>query len=214
MPLSQRFDPLFSKYGGNIPVAFLRALAERESGMNPSSGGGSYWGLLQVGYKNVLPDFNKRHGTSYTPQDLFNPDINVQMAVGTLKRIVASYKNFHPNTPNMKENWSNPEFVKLVLAGWNSGYSEAGGVGRVARYLEGKGIPVTHDNVFKYSQSAGATKHLANDAKRRWQAGVANLFYAEGGPGMLAGLGGGGVLLPLALAVGVGYALYRWWLKR
>lgn len=170
---------MFVKYGGVLPVPFLRALSKEESGQNPSDTGGSYWGLLQVGYKNVLPGFNRRHGTHYTRDDLLDPDINVQVATDLLNRITKAYAK-HPDA-NMQTDFSNPEFVKLLLAGWNSGYSEAGGVGRVARYLEEHDIPVTHNNIFKYAARAGATKYLRSeyDKKRRWQAGVADLYYSQ-----------------------------------
>lgn len=181
--LTRQFDPLFRRHGAGLPVNFLRALAKKESGLNPTLTGGSYWGILQVGYNNVLPGFNARKGTSYTKNDLLDPDKNIRVATDLLGRIVASYKRNHSNVANMQPNWSNPEFVKLLLAGWNSGYSEAGGVGRVASYLEKRGIPVTHDNVFKHARAAGATKHLSNTSKQRWQAQVADLFYQEGGPG-------------------------------
>lgn len=180
--LTRQFDPLFQRHGGGVPVNFLRALAKKESNFNTRDTGGSYWGILQVGYNNVLPGFNARHGTSYGRQDLLGPELNIQVASELLNRIAASYKRNH-SAPNMQENWHNPEFVKLLLAGWNSGYSEAGGVGRVASYLEQRGIPVTHDNVFMYAGAAGATKHLSNTGKQGWQRSVADLFYQEGGPG-------------------------------
>lgn len=178
--LSTTFDPLFRKYGGRIPVPLLRALAKRESDLNPKSGGGSYWGLLQVGYKNVLPSYNKRRGTNYTPEDLFDPEINVKIAADLLNRISVAMDK-HPSR-NMKWDPSNPESVKLLLAGWNSGYSEAAGLGKVASYLEAHGIPVTHENVFTHARAAGATKFLQReeyDQKRRWQAGVADLYFRQ-----------------------------------
>lgn len=178
-PISRRYDALFASKGRKLPVPFLRALAKKESNMNPRESGGSYWGLLQVGYKNVLPGYNERYNTTFTPQDLLNSEINVPIAAEMLTRIITSYRRNHPQSPNLQENWANPEFVKLLLAGWNSGYSEASGVGRVARYLESRNLPVTHDNVFEYAQSAGATRHLSNLAKRTWQRTTAALFYEQ-----------------------------------
>jgi hypothetical protein len=83
----------------------------------------------------------------------------------------------------MRLDWGNPEFVKLVIAGWNSGYSEAAGVGKVAGWLSSQGIPVTHDSVFAYASQAGGTVHLQNSAKQNWQRSVVDLYFAEGGPG-------------------------------
>lgn len=174
--ISTIHDPIFRKYAGRLPVAYLRALGKRESNLNPRSADGSAWGLLQV-IPAVLDSHNKRRGTFYTREDLLDPEINVKIAADLLNRIVIAFGK-HPS-PNLQEDWSNPEFVKLVTAGWNSGYSEAGGLGRVADYLEHRGIPVTHDNVFRYAEAAGATKHLSNLAKQSWQRGVAALYLAQ-----------------------------------
>lgn len=176
MPTSQKYDAIFRKHGRGLPVPFLRALAKRESNLNPREANGPAWGLLQV-VRVVLNDYNKRHGTNYQRTDLLDPVINTRIATDTISRIIRSYERNHPGVLNMQENWSNPEFVKLLTAGWNSGYSEAGGVGRVADYLERKGIPVTHDNVFEYAAQAGATQHLSNPGRQRWQRSVVDLFY-------------------------------------
>jgi hypothetical protein len=197
--LPRTFDTVINRHRGRIPLNFLRALAKRESDFNPLERTGSYWGLWQVGYRNVLPGYNERHGTSYRPEDLLKPDVNAQVIRDLLDRIVVAYGK-HPS-PNLREDWRNPEFVKLVLAGHNAGYSEAAGVGRVASYLEARGIPVTHDSVYAHAGAAGATEHLQNDAKRRWQRAVSDLFYAEGGPGFPWGT--------VLLTAGAAYAAYR-----
>jgi soluble lytic murein transglycosylase-like protein len=196
--LSRQFDSLFSRYRGRLPVNYLRALSYSESRMNPSDTGGSYWGLMQVGYKSVLPSYNRRRGTSYSPRDLLNADVNVKIGTDLLNRIIVAYGK-HPS-PNMRPSGGR-EFWKLLTAGWNSGYSESGGVGKVAAYLEQRGIPVTHDNVFRYAAAAGATVHLQNDAKRAWQAAVVDRFYDEGGPGP--------GWMTFILVAGVGYAFYK-----
>jgi hypothetical protein len=174
--LPSTYDSIFQKHAGRLPVAYLRALGKRESDLNPRSSDGAAWGLLQV-IPAVLKSYNERHGTSHNREELLNPDTNVQIAADLLNRIVVAFGK-HPSR-NLKENWANPEFVKLVTAGWNSGYSEAGGVGRVADYLEQRGIPVTHDSVFKHAGSAGATEHLSNPAKQSWQRGVAALYFTQ-----------------------------------
>ncbi len=199
--ISTAFDPLFRRLGGKIPVPFLRALSERESNQNPGDTGGSYWGLLQVGINNVLPSYNERRGTRYSASDLLKPEVNIAVASDLLNRISVAYAK-HPDR-NLKPNWSSPDFVKLVLAGWNSGYSEAAGVGHVARYLEERAIPVTHDNVFKYAGAAGATKHLSNLKKRDWQRSVAALYFAQPDRPSAGGL------LALAAVLFVGWGVYR-----
>ena len=77
----------------------------------------------------------------------------------------------------------------------------------MAKYLEARDIPVTHANVFKYASASGATKHLSNSGKQRWQLGVVDLFYKEGGPGLLESPGG--VLIAFATAGAVGFGIYK-----
>jgi hypothetical protein len=199
LAISTAYDILFRRLGGKIPVPFLRALSKSESNQNPAETGGSYWGLLQVG-RSMIEGYNRRRGTRYTLSDVLDPEVNVAIGSEGLGRIVTSYGK-HPDR-NLKANWASPEFVKLVLAGWNSGYSEAGGVGRVARYLEERSIPVTHDNVFMYAAAAGATKHLSNIKKRNWQRSVADLYFAQ--PDRPTG-----TLLAFAALLFVGWGIYR-----
>jgi hypothetical protein len=125
----------------------------------------------------VRESWNKRKGESWTHDDLLNPELNVRIAADLLNRIITGYQK-HPSK-NMKADWSNPEFVNLLVAGWNAGYSEAGGVGRVASYLEERGIPVTHDNIYKYAQAAGATKFLSMPGRLTWQKSVTDLYFRQ-----------------------------------
>jgi len=64
--------------------------------------------------------------------------------------------------------------------GWNAGFSEAGGLGRVARCLEGLGaVDITIDQVSAHAKLAGATKHLSNPAKVAWCKSVVALYQRE-----------------------------------
>ena len=114
--LPTTFDSLFARHAGRIPVSYLRALSKRESNMNPNAanpgGADAAKGILQV--VGVLRnDDNRVNGTNYQPDDMFDPDINVKIAAWLINRIVAAYQK-HPDK-NMKEDWANPEFVRLVL---------------------------------------------------------------------------------------------------
>jgi hypothetical protein len=201
--LTTRFDPIFAQYGHGLPVPFLRALAQRESGLNPA---GTH-GLISV-VQVVRQDYNQKHGTSYTQADMQDPAVNVTLATDDLMKVVTAYKK-HPSK-NMHVDWANPEFVLLLTAGWNSGHSEGSGVGHVVSYLERHGLPVTHDNVFAYAAEAGGTRHLQNAAKRTWQKTVANLYFAQ--PDALRTFSGSG-MLTLALAAFVAWGAYHLWGK-
>lgn len=178
--VSARFDALFRRYGRGLPVAYLRSLGKRESNLDPADRTGPAWGLLQV-MEVVRRDYNERHGTDYARTDLLEPRINIAIATDLLKRIIASYARNHPATPNLQLDWSNRRFVELLTFGWNAGYSERGGVGRVARFLEAEGRAgeITIDTIHEAAATAGASRHLSNPKKVRWCKSVARLHASE-----------------------------------
>jgi len=70
--------------------------------------------------------------------------------------------------------------VIVIDDGWNAGYSERGGVGRVARYLEQRGVThITIDTLYENARAAGASRHLSNAKKVAWSKGVAALYQRE-----------------------------------
>ena len=113
--------------------------------------------------------------------DLLKPAVNIRIAADLLRRIADSYERNHPEVENMLEDWNNPRFVELLTFGWNAGYSERGGVGRVVSYLEDRGLAhaVTIDSVHRYAKAAGASRHLSNAKKVAWCKGVALLYTRE-----------------------------------
>lgn len=200
--LSNRYDSLFRLHGAGIPVAYLRALAQRESGMNPQANAGknAAQGLLQI-VSVARESYNQRHGTRYTRDDTLDPAVNIKIAGDLLRNVLRGYGK-HPS-PNLKEDWTNPAFVQLVTAGWNAGYSEGGGVGKVATYLEQRGIPVTPAAVYQYAASAGATANLSRSDRAAWHTSVVDLYFAQ--PDRPRGLSVAG----LALAAAAAWGAYR-----
>jgi soluble lytic murein transglycosylase-like protein len=176
---ARRWDDVFARYGGGLPVAYLRALAIRESDLNPADRSGPAWGLLQVA-EVVRRDYNKKRGTSHTRAELLDPRTNVTIASDLLRTIIASYRKHHSGVANLQLDWGNPRFVELLTYGWNAGFSERGGVGRVVRYLKANGATdITIDTVHANAVGAGASRHLARADKVRWCKGVAALFQRE-----------------------------------
>jgi hypothetical protein len=173
------FDSIFATFGHGLPVPYLRALALRESDMNPRESSGPAWGLLQV-IEVVRLDYNQRTGGKYTRQDLLDPKVNVTIATSALATILHSYAQNHPRIKNLQADWSNPHFVQLLTFGWNAGWSERGGVGRVSKFLEQRGVlDQTLDVIHKASGDAGASAHLANPAKVAWSKSVAAQYFRE-----------------------------------
>jgi hypothetical protein len=175
----RRFDAVFERYRGIIPLAYLRALVDRESNGRPDVRAGSAVGLMQI-VPVVLADYNKRHGTAYQSAQLVDPATNVAIGCELLRIIANSYRKNHPHVPNLQTDWNNPRFVELLTFGWNAGFSEAGGVGRVARYLERLGtVDITLDQITAHARVAGASKHLSNSAKVAWCKSVVALYMRE-----------------------------------
>ena len=175
----RRFDPVFQRYRGTIPIEYLRALVERESNGLPNVRGGSAIGLMQI-VPVVLDDYNKRHGTTYRTEHLTDPATNVAIGCELLRIIIESYRKNHPRVRTLQADWNNPQFVELLTFGWNAGFSEAGGLGRIARYLEGLGaVDITIDQVAAHAKPAGASKHLSNPAKVAWCKSVVALYLRE-----------------------------------
>lgn len=178
------FDRIFMEEGRGLPVPFLRALAKRESGNNPKQASGPAWGLLQVGIDeragNVLKSYNERFKTDYTRRDMLDPRINVRVASELLARIARMYK-----AEGMEPNWENGNWVGLVTAGWNAGYSRKGGMVRVIRFLKTKNIPVTLSAAYANAKYSGAgkgfIKRMAQKKRQAWHRSVVASTFAEQG---------------------------------
>ena len=177
-PLARDFDPVFETYRSSIPIEFLRALVTRESGMDPAERKGPAWGLMQI-IEAVRLHYNRAHKSKYTRGHLLDPRVNVAMGCWLLRTIIKSYEKHHPDVPNLRTDWTNRRWLELVVFGWNAGYSERGGVGKVAHYLKKHGLPVHLDNVWLYADVAGASRHLQRRDKRDWSKSVVELYLAE-----------------------------------
>ena len=172
------YDDVFAGSGRGLPVPYLRALALHESDMRPRLADGPAWGLLQV-IEVVREDFNRRERGNFTRADLLDAAVNVTIAASALALITKSYAANHPSSPNLQANWRNPQFVALLTFGWNAGWSERGGVGRVASFLEQRGADVTINSVFDAAKASGASPHLANPMKLAFAKQVTRQYFAE-----------------------------------
>lgn len=136
--LTRVFDPIYQGECPGIPVEYLASLAKYESDANPAAANpGEGVGLLQV-VSVVRVEYNDRNGTNYSRADLLDPVINARIACSVLARIAnyysAAFARAFPHT-----SWSDQRFVEVVTMGWNVGWSETNGVGRVIKVLLGEG---------------------------------------------------------------------------
>lgn len=157
-------DRAIVTFAGDIPVGFLRALAQHESSFDPhiANPAGAY-GLFQI-TKPVLVDFNAHNGTNHTTADLVqSAALNTQIAVDHLDRILALYTRH----PALQTDWTSRRFVELLVFGWNVGHNAVAGlVGR----LERAGVPsaaITVDSLsqvaarFTHNQLLSSARHVA-----------------------------------------------------
>ncbi len=182
--MTRKFDRIFIEEGKGLPLPFLRALAYSESRNNPKQASGPAWGLLQVGINenagDVLKSYNKRHGTDYTRRDVLDPRINVRIAGELLRTIVRMFK-----AEGLEPNWDNGNFIGLVTAAWNAGYSRKGGMVRVIRYLKKEKIPITLSAAYANAKRSGAgkgfIKRMAQPKRQKWHRAVVRRTFAEQG---------------------------------
>lgn len=144
--MSSQWTELANHFGAQyaVPPALILALIDMESGgdpndVNPRS---HATGLMQV-TKVVLRDYNKRHGKSYTLEDLKDPELNIKIGAELLRRISMAYQKHNALQPS----WGNTAYVGLVVLGWNAGYSRASGVSYVLTRLQAAGIPRSQWNI-------------------------------------------------------------------
>lgn len=177
-----QYDPLFQRHCRGIPVEFMRALAKRESNFNPNDTQGPAWGLMQV-VEVVRRDFFKKTGRAAARSDLLDPGLNVEIACGTLSRIIKNYQKHHPRTLSM--NWNSRRWIELLVAGWNAGYSEAAGVGYVVGVMESQGLGAPEITAASVQAQAArlsrASRFLAMPHRLTWWRSVADAYIAQTG---------------------------------
>ncbi len=170
-----RFDPVFERYRGTIPLEYLRALASSTSRVaTPMRRATLRAGSCGSGRRSWLTT-TPRHGTAYQPDHLLDPAINIAIGCELLRLIIASYHRHHPQVPNLRVDWTNPRFVELSTFGWRAGFSEAGGVGPRRRAISSARdiTELTIERVHQAAPAAGASKYLADAASVRWCKSVA-----------------------------------------
>ncbi len=175
-PMASQWTELAAEYGARykVPPRLILALIDRESGGNPNavnraSGAG---GLMQV-TKIALLDYNQRHNTKHTMANVLHPDLNVQIGAELLSRIADNYAANN----GLKIDWRSRPFVDLVVLGWNAGYSQKNGVGRVLVQLATEKRPRTAAEVVRRAEDmGGVVKHLKNQGRLAWTFSVTNRF--------------------------------------
>lgn len=170
-----RWEPLVRRFAGKIPVKFGLTVIAHESAGNPDavSGTGAR-GLMQI-TGVALKAVNRGLGTSYTRDDLFDPEVNVMVGMGLLNSIVQTWNHKHPKT--LSARWTSAQWLALLVLAWNAGSFEHNGVGYVVTTMERGNIPrsrITVDTVAQASANLpDASKWLRVPQRVAWAKKVA-----------------------------------------
>ena len=146
MAITQRYDALFLKalheWKGEIPLPFLRAVAYRESLMNPKAASktSSARGLMQI-TAPLLRRFKKATKIKYSPSDMLKAWPNIRVGVWHMVEIVNSFKKNHPDS--LSPIWCSLNYVGLLAQAYTAGFNETRGVGYVVGHMEKSGVKQT-----------------------------------------------------------------------
>jgi hypothetical protein len=171
------YEPIFAKYAGAIPQAYLRTLSYKESGfradvVHPQS---NATGLFQI-TSTCLQGFNKAKGTAYKLAQLKDPTLNTIVAVFHLGHVVDAYSRVRSLAPN----WGNQRWLELLTLGWNAGHNAIIGL---ATQMEKAGLAperITVDSASQLARATGKAKYVAEPDRVAWSKTVATMFLGGG----------------------------------
>lgn len=171
------YEPIFAKYAGAIPQAYLRTLAYKESSfkadvVHPQS---NATGLFQI-TSICLQGFNKAKGTNYKLAQLKDPTLNTIVAVHHLGHVISTYAQVRSLAPD----WTSRRWLELLTLGWNAGHNAIIGL---AKQMEAAGLPperITIDAASQLARATGKAKYVAEPDRVAWSKTVATMFLGGG----------------------------------
>lgn len=171
-PIPRTFDSVFrSVKPKTVPLAYMRALAEAESALNPRAKTGRHFGLFQIS-PPFLSDVNEREGTSFSHTQMLDPRHNAFVWSRYYEHLIKPILE----AEGVSEDWSDIDWARLVTAAHNSGI---GAVRRALTKARGANAPLTHASVFTNIGEGKNDAKVLTDKKRRFQRAVAALFQRE-----------------------------------
>lgn len=172
------FDEAGARSG--IPARLLRVIAKRESGNDPMAtpnarSSQAARGLMQI-TGIVRQDYNRRHGTDITPDDLWDPRVNVAIGADLLRTIVDAYRA--TGLVELQPDWTSRRWVDLLSLGYGAGYSARSGVIYAARALHQQKREISVESIERWGpEIPGVYAELYRPAKVRWCKDTAGLFF-------------------------------------
>ena len=164
----------------SIPPTLLKTIVARESGGNPratpnSGSDRSARGLMQI-TGVVRDEYNRQFGTRFSPDDLWDPVINVRIGTWLLASIVKAYRA--SGVPDLAPDWNNRNWIDLLILGYGAGYSASSGVIYLARKMYRANVPVTLDSILEWGPLIpGTYSEVYRPAKVAWCKKTAALYF-------------------------------------
>ncbi len=179
-----KFDTIFNKFRGKIPISFLRSLSYLKSSMNTNRSIQNSAGLFMISlpvlkaYDKAFPNQSPEGGHKAT--DLSDPILNTKIALWIINRIVKYYAKNYPKT--LSENWNDATYISLIVHGFNTGYTEPKGIGAAIKKIENEAPKkMTIDNVATISKALGLNKSKYDERKINFAKNVANVYFIDSG---------------------------------
>jgi hypothetical protein len=197
---TRRFDPLFARHANGLPVAYLRALANAESGLDPTkvNSRSGATGLFQI-TQPALSSFNDRHRLRLELPHLSDPALNTRVATDHLASILGAYRARQSLSPD----WESRRWVELLTLGWNAGHNA---LTRIVERLEQMGLPVERITAEAVGEAAAALRrrYLSDPARVAWARRVADAYFGPREEDRMVALQGASAIAPALGLVALG----------
>jgi len=181
MAIPNKYDAIFEKYRGTIPLAFLRTLAFSQSNLNTNKSVSNSAGLFMIS-EPALQAFDKKFPSFMPPSphkfiDLSDPALNTVIAVWIIDNITTYYANKYPNS--MSKNWNSPVYAAIIAHSFNVGYAEPKGLGAAIKKFELMPDKLSLDSLAQVAKELklGERKYSEKDINRARTVG--NLYIAD-----------------------------------
>ena len=183
MGISNKYDNIFEKFRGTIPLSYLRALAFSQSNLNAAKSFKGAAGLFMIS-DAALRAYDKKYPIAATNQsierkssDLADPILNTRIAVWILGNIIKYFSTHYPKT--MSENWNDPTYAAVVTLAFNVGYTEPQGIGAAIKALESKPDKFSMESLVQVAKEIKLDASKYSDKMVSYAKTVANLYVAD-----------------------------------
>ena len=161
-----------------VPLAFATELAAWESSFrpdlrNPQSGATGLFQIVRVAHKDWQQTQFGR-GAIF-PESYFDPDTNARAAAYVLRRAIKAAREAGATV-----DWSSEVWASLLVAGWNAGWSRAGGLAKGIAWARRNGLEPTVELLHTHAREIGLSGAWdVSERVPRWR-NFASRYLARG----------------------------------